>query len=69
MLYKVIFIVVIFGALAYIDIPGIIKNKKWRELTFYSAFLLLGFAIMLLHEVSEMDFSVFTRWMIMAFSN
>jgi len=69
MAFKVFFIFVIFGSLACIDIPGLIKKKQHRELIVYSGFILLGFVSTLLDQVFKIDFSAFTRWLIMMFSN
>ena len=66
---KLLLILLLFGLLAGIDLQGIIKNKQWREFTVYSVFLFLGFALTLLHQIFRIDFSVFTRWLIMATSN
>jgi hypothetical protein len=69
MVYKTVIIFIIFGSLACIDIPRIIKKKQWRELIVYSAFILLGFVTTVLYEVFRFDFSGFTNWLIMLASN
>lgn len=63
------FIFIFFGSLAYIDIPKLIKKKQRRELAVYSAFLILGFMITILHQVFNFEFSAFTRWFIRLISN
>ena len=63
------FIFIFFASLAYIDIPKLIKKKQRRELTVYSAFLILGFMITILHQAFNFEFSVFTRWFIRLISN
>jgi hypothetical protein len=64
----VLIILLIFGAGAGIEIPGIIKKKQWRELGIFIVFFTLAFVIITLHFVFEFDFSVITAWLIKVFS-
>jgi hypothetical protein len=61
-------ILIIFGAVAGMDLPGIIKKKQWKELAVYLGFLILGFTIMTLHEAFKVDFSEVTNALIKVFS-
>lgn len=62
MLGTSIFILLIFGSAAGIDLPGIIRKKQWLELTVYMVIFILGLFIVFMHEVFQFDFAVITDW-------
>jgi hypothetical protein len=60
-------ILLLFGSVAGMEVPGIIKKKQWRELTVYLSVFILGLLITTLHQVFKVDFSVITVWFIKVF--
>ncbi|MBC7765599.1 MAG: hypothetical protein H7Y41_03855 [Hyphomonadaceae bacterium] len=56
-----IFIIVLFVALAAIDIPQLIHNKQWKEIAVYASFLLIALVGTMLDQVFEYDFSRITN--------
>lgn len=42
-----ILLVLVFILIIFLEAPGLIKKKAWRELAAFSFFLLLGFALAL----------------------
>ena len=38
-----------FGILTLIDLPGLIRDKSWRELAAYSALMCLGLTVCLMY--------------------
>jgi glycerol uptake facilitator-like aquaporin len=61
-------ILVIFGSVAGIELPGIIKKKQRREFGVFVVFLTIGFALTTMHYVFQVDFSFITAWFIKVFS-
>jgi hypothetical protein len=61
-------ILLIFGSLAGIELPGIIRKKQWREFTVFVVFLTIGLFITTMHYVFQVDFFVITAWFIKVFS-
>lgn len=68
LLGKAIIILLIFGLVAGIELPGIIKKKQWRDFFAYLVFFISGLIITALHQVLAIDFSVITDWFIAVFS-
>lgn len=64
MIVKFLIIFLIFGLAGGIDIPGIIKQKKWRELAAYSVFLILGITVTVMYQVFKISFVSVTDWFI-----
>lgn len=60
-------ILFIFGLVAGIEIPGIIKKKQWHEMAAFIVLLSAGFAITTMKYVFNFDFSIFTVWLIKVF--
>jgi hypothetical protein len=44
----VLLVVIIFGVIAWLEIPGMVQKKYWRELIVYCALLLPEFVLSLL---------------------
>jgi hypothetical protein len=61
-------ILLMFGSVAGIELPGIIKKKTWRECSAFVVFLTIGFFITTMHYVFRFDFFVITAWFIKVFS-
>jgi hypothetical protein len=59
-------LIVIFIGVAFLELPGLIKRRYWRELKVFSLFLLIAFIMSLFHiigiplpnPVKEMDYLV-----------
>lgn len=47
MLGYVILLVLAFLIMVLLEVPGLVKKKAWRELTAFSFFLILAFALAL----------------------
>ncbi|MCG1011045.1 hypothetical protein JT739_00340 [Tepidanaerobacter sp. GT38] len=47
----IILVILIFIIIAFLQIPGLIEQKLWRELTAVSVFLVIGFALSLLQVI------------------
>lgn len=43
----VVLLVLAFLAIIWLEVPGLVKKKAWRELAAFSVFLALGFALAL----------------------
>jgi hypothetical protein len=61
-------IILIFGSMAGIELPRIIKNKQWREFTPFSIFLILGLSLTIMWKIFNFNFGAITQWLIMLFS-
>ncbi|WP_273484869.1 hypothetical protein [Desulforamulus ruminis] len=69
----IILIVLAFGVIVFLEVPGLVKKKAWRELAVFSFFLILGFTLALLQVMGvalpnpnhaiEALFRPFTEWM------
>lgn len=64
MAIKGFIILLLVGALLSIDLPALIKKKKFKEIGVYSTFSLIGIVLLLSYYVFEVDFSVVTKWFI-----
>jgi len=64
----ILVILLIFGSIAGIELPGIIKKKQWRELGAFAVLLTIGVLITTMHYVFQFDFSIVTAWFIKVFS-
>lgn len=67
MLGTSLIIMLIFGLIAGIELPEIIKKKQWRNLVVYLVFFIIGLMITTLHQVFKVDFSVITAWLVKVF--
>ena len=68
MVGKLLLILLIFGLVAGIELPGIIKKKQWREFAVYTVFIVFGLAITILYEVFKISFVAITEWFTITFS-
>lgn len=48
----IILLILMFGALGLIDIPQLVKNRRWRELAVYSVLMALAFTLILLRMLN-----------------
>lgn len=44
-----IILLLVFASMAYIQIPGLVKNKYWKELAAFLAFFTAAFVLCLLY--------------------
>ncbi|HHY82095.1 MAG TPA: hypothetical protein GX505_05370 [Clostridiales bacterium] len=44
-----IFLFFIYAFIIIINVPGLIKRKEWRELTVFSVFYIIAFALSLMY--------------------
>lgn len=44
-----IILLLIFASMAYIQVPGLVKNKYWKELIAFSAFFVASFVLSILY--------------------
>jgi hypothetical protein len=47
----IILLIIAFICIVLWEVPALIRGKKWRELTAFSLFLLLAFALSLLNTI------------------
>lgn len=45
-------LILVFTVLILYEVPGIIRNKQWRELVVYSALISLAFTVSLLQTLN-----------------
>lgn len=48
----IILLILAFGILGLIDIPQLVKNRRWRELAVYSVLMALAFTLILLRMLN-----------------
>ncbi len=48
---SVILVLLVFALIAVKNIPNLIRNKYWRELTVFSAFFIFAFIISVLYSM------------------
>jgi hypothetical protein len=57
----------IFGFIGGIEIPPMIKNKKWKEFGVYSLFFMMALFLLILDRYFDVDFTKVSRWFIDVF--
>jgi len=45
----IVLMIAVFAALIMLEVPGLVKKKLWRELTAYSALMLIAIVISVLY--------------------
>lgn len=65
---RFLMILLIFGLVAGIELPGIIKKKQWREFAAYTIFYIFGLAITIAHEIFKVNIAAITEWFVVTFS-
>ena len=69
----IIIMVLAFAVIVFLEVPGLLKKKAWRDLAAFSFFLILGFTLALLqimgvnmpnpNHALEALFRPFAEWM------
>lgn len=62
MLGKLFFILFVFGVVASIELPTIIKKRQWKEFTVFSMIFLLALTITIMYQIFKLDFSGVSHW-------
>ena len=48
----IVLLILVFAVLILYEVPGLIRNKQWRELAVYSVLISLAFTISLLQTLN-----------------
>ena len=68
MLGKSLMILLIFGLVAGIELPGLIKKKHWKQLAAFTVILLFGLTVTVMDQIYNFEFFRVTNWLISVFS-
>ncbi|HAN10711.1 MAG TPA: hypothetical protein DCP90_08890 [Clostridiales bacterium] len=68
MLGKSLVILLIFGIVAVIELPSLIKERQWKELYVFSMFFLSALIITVMYQIFEFDFSPVSHWLTKVYS-
>ena len=58
----------IFGLVIAMEVPGMLKKKQWREIKVFSGLLVIGLALNILHRFLKVDFAIVTEWLVKVLS-
>jgi hypothetical protein len=66
-MFQIFILASIFGLIGGIEIPPMIKNKKWKEFAVYSLFFMMALFMLILDWYFDVDFIRVSKWFIEVF--
>ncbi|MBA1335734.1 MAG: hypothetical protein HPY66_1361 [Firmicutes bacterium] len=57
-------LLLVFGIAAGIDVPFLIKAKKWKDLKIYIVLWFIGFILNVLARIFDIDFAAMSDWFV-----